>query len=71
MIDDLNKAAAADFDQTYMNQQTMAHQATLDLMSGYAGGGDVDTIKAFAAQTAPVVQTHLTTAQAIQSALKP
>jgi putative membrane protein len=70
MIDDLNKAAPADFDAAYMKQQTDAHEATLDLMNGYAAGGDVDAIKAFAGQTAPVVQTHLDKAKSIQGGLK-
>jgi putative membrane protein len=70
MIDDLNQASAADFDLTYMNQQIAAHQATLELINGYANGGDVDALKGFAAKTAPVVQAHLNQAQSVKDTLK-
>jgi putative membrane protein len=69
-IDDLNKADAASFDKTYIDQQVDAHQAALDLMQRYAKDGDVAEIKAFAADTAPKVQEHLTKAKGLQDALK-
>jgi putative membrane protein len=69
-IDDLNKADAASFDKTYIDQQVDGHQAALDLMQRYAKDGDVAEIKAFAADTAPHVQEHLTKAKGIQDALK-
>jgi putative membrane protein len=69
-LDDLTKADAASFDKTYIDQQVDGHQATLDLMQRYAKDGDVAQIKAFAADTAPHVQEHLTKAKDIQAALK-
>lgn len=69
-LDDLNKADAASFDKTYIGQQVDAHQAALDLMQRYAKDGDVAQIKAFAADTAPHVQEHLTKAKGIKDALK-
>lgn len=54
------KAASADtVDDLYKTQQIPAHQEALAAMQGYAANGDDAKIKAFAAKTAPVVQSHL------------
>lgn len=67
-LDDLGKSTS--FDKDYMNNQVDAHQAALDLMQRYAQDGDVPAIKAFAAATAPVVQTHYDHAKTLRDALK-
>lgn len=59
MLADLKSAAADDFDETYLDQQDQAHTATLDLLNGYAAGGENADLKAMAAETAPKVQQHL------------
>jgi putative membrane protein len=59
MIDDLNKASDADFDKTYLAQQTMAHQDALMLMTAYSQGGDVPQLKDAAGMILPVVQMHV------------
>ena len=58
MLDSLKAADAAGFDKMYVDGQVTAHQQALDLMQGYADGGDVPAIKAFATTTAPVVKGH-------------
>src|SRR6185312_12963568 len=47
MLDDLTNASFADFDQKYIDQQTHAHQAALDLLHNYAEHGDNDALKTF------------------------
>jgi putative membrane protein len=69
-IDDLNKADAKDFDKAYMDSQVDAHQNALNLLQRYAEDGDVPSIKAFAAATAPVVQTHYDHAKTLRDAIK-
>lgn len=66
-VDNL-KAAGADFDRVYLDQQVAAHEEALSLMRGYADGGDNAEIKAFAAKTAPVVDQHLTQARSLRDA---
>jgi putative membrane protein len=60
------KAAGGDFDKTYLDQQVAAHEEALNLMKGYADGGDNAEIKAFAAKTAPVVEQHLAKARSLR-----
>ncbi|MBA3897647.1 MAG: DUF4142 domain-containing protein [Sphingomonadaceae bacterium] len=59
MIDALTAVHGAQFDALYRSQQTDAHTKALGVMQGYASGGDNDALKAFAADTAPKVQSHL------------
>jgi putative membrane protein len=57
--------AGDDFDATYARQQVMAHQEALSLLQNQAQSGTAAPLKAFAAQTAPVVETHLKQAQSL------
>ncbi len=59
MLQNLKAAGDSDFDLAYLHQQLAAHMEALTLMNGYAKDGDDASLKAFAAQTAPVVQKHL------------
>ena len=59
MLDELKAKTGADFDATYLAQQRTAHTKALSLMQEYAASGDNDALKAFAADTAPKVQSHL------------
>jgi putative membrane protein len=59
MIDALNAASAADFDKTYLDQQTMAHQEALALMMAESQSGDVPQLKDAAGMILPVVQMHV------------
>jgi putative membrane protein len=58
MIDNLKGAAAKDFDDRYLDQQTMAHHEALLAFNGYAKTGDNAELKAFAAETAPKLEHH-------------
>jgi len=69
MLDELRGAKDADFDGRYIAQQIDAHKEALILMQGYAKDGDTPAIKKLAVKTAPVVQTHLSMAEKIQSTL--
>lgn len=54
----LKAASGAEFDTLYKQQQVAAHQKALAMLQGYAANGDVPALKAFASETAPVVETH-------------
>ena len=58
MLDNLKGAAANDFDDRYLDQQTMAHHEALLAFNGYAKTGDNANLKAFAAETAPKLEHH-------------
>jgi putative membrane protein len=58
MMDNLRGAAAKDFDDRYLDQQTMAHHEALLAFNGYAKAGDNAQLKAFAAVTAPKLEHH-------------
>jgi len=70
MLDTLKTTAPAEFDRVFWEQQEAAHEEALNLMKVYADGGDVEQVKAFASQTAPVVQIHLDKVQASRAAMK-
>lgn len=55
----LRSATGADFDAAYKTQQIAAHEKALAAIQDYAVNGDVPEIKAWAADTAKVVQMHL------------
>ncbi len=59
MIDALNSASAADFDKTFLDQQTMAHHNALALMTAESQSGDVPQLKDAAGKILPVVQMHV------------
>ncbi|AYV47703.1 hypothetical protein CFHF_26620 [Caulobacter flavus] len=58
MLDNLHGASAKDFDDRYLDQQTMAHHEALLAFNGYAKTGDNADLKAFAAETAPKLEKH-------------
>lgn len=66
---DLREAAVTEFDREYIDLQVDTHQKTLNLMQRYARDGDVPTLQAFAAATAPTIQQHLDQATALQTRL--
>jgi putative membrane protein len=53
------KSAGESFDNVFKIQQRAAHKEALALLRTYAAAGDAPPLKAFAAKTAPVVETHL------------
>lgn len=58
---DLNelRGAGENFDAMYAQQQVAAHEEALALLKGQAAGGTVEQLKAFATNTAKVVEGHL------------
>lgn len=59
MIDNLNAASPADFDQVYLDQQEAAHNEALTLMTGYAQRGDDVGLRGAAQKATPKIQAHL------------
>ncbi len=68
-LDTLGSVSPADFDKTYLDDQVDGHQSALNVMQRYAKDGDMEPIKKFAADTAPVVQQHLDKAKALRDSL--
>jgi putative membrane protein len=68
--DSLSKLTGQDFDRAYVNAMIEGHKKTLALMQSEASNGKDAELKAFAAKTAPVVQTHLDHILKIQGSLK-
>ena len=62
----LQGLSGADFDKEYATQQADAHQKALDMLQGYAAGGDSQPLKDFATKTATVVEHHLDMAKKLQ-----
>jgi putative membrane protein len=68
LIDNLNAAAPAEFDQVYLSQQEAAHSEALTLMQGYADKGDDVGLKDAASKAVPKVQAHLDHVKKLQAA---
>jgi putative membrane protein len=64
-LDELRNASLQDFDDKYIDQQTAAHSAALDLHKDYANNGKDAALQAFAAKTAPAVDAHLVAVKAL------
>jgi len=58
-VDALKAAKGAAFDKLFIEQQKEVHQKALATLQSYSAGGDVPSLKAFAAKGAPMVQGHL------------
>lgn len=69
-MDDLSKKTGADFDKAYVDAMIDGHKKTLDLMQKEAKDGSDADLKAFAAKTAPIVQTHLDAINKIHDSMK-
>src|SRR5690606_7988374 len=60
---DALRNAGTNFDSVYAQQQVQAHQEALNLLQTQAQTGTAEPLKAFASQTAPIVEGHLEHAQ--------
>lgn len=58
IMDKLREAKAEDFDEAYMDAQEAAHKDAIDLFEDFAGKGDTDALKIFAAETLPKLKEH-------------
>jgi putative membrane protein len=63
--DRLKKMSGAEFDRSYMKGQIEDHEKTVQLFQKEAKSGQDPKLKAFAADTLPVLQHHLQMAQGI------
>lgn len=68
--DSLSKLSGKDFDAAYVKAMVEGHQKTLALMKSEAANGTDADLKAFAAKTAPVVETHLNAIMKILADMK-
>ena len=64
-LEQLRNASVEDFDDRYLDQQTEAHENTLNLMRDFASNGKDPNLQAFARKMAPIVEAHLTQAKAL------
>lgn len=64
-LEALRNAKVEDFDDVYIDQQTEAHENSLNLVKDYANNGNDAGLRAFAAKMAPTVDEHLTTVRAL------
>jgi putative membrane protein len=59
MLDNIKRADAATFDNTYVNAQYLAHVEAVNLFESYSKSGDNPQLKAFAADLLPTLRAHL------------
>ena len=62
-------AKGKDFDKAYIDAEVKAHKAVLDLATKAAGQTQNTELKNLIQKAAPVIQSHLTKAEAIQKSL--
>lgn len=70
LLTDLNEAAGADFDRTYVDAMVDAHETDVQLFEDQAEDDDNPDAKAFAAKTLPTLKKHLEMIKGIQSRLQ-
>lgn len=58
-LDDLRNAKQEEFDDKYIDIQTSAHNAALDLNKDFAKNSTNTQLAAFAAEVAPAIEQHL------------
>ncbi|MGH2414845.1 MAG: DUF4142 domain-containing protein, partial [Microcystaceae cyanobacterium] len=63
----LSKLSGATFDRELMNQMVIDHQKTVSLFEQEAQQGQDPDLKAWAAQTLPILKDHLRLALSTQS----
>ena len=65
MMDALQAAPAAGFDQLYLSQQVPAHEMALALHRNYAAQGDAPALRIAASAAVPIMQQHLDRARSL------
>jgi putative membrane protein len=68
MAQHLESLSGQKFDHAYIRGQIHAHMVMLKLFQAEASGGQDARLKAFAEQTVPTIQEHLSMAQQLQKA---
>jgi putative membrane protein len=64
-LDALRNASVEDFDDVYIDQQTEAHENTLNLVKDFAANGKDAGLQAFATKLQPTVEEHLSIVKAL------
>lgn len=64
-LEALRNAKVEDFDDIYIDQQTEAHENTLNAVKDYSTNGKDAGLRAFAAKLVPAVEGHLTKVRAL------
>jgi putative membrane protein len=68
--DRLSKLSGAQFDQAYIRTMVQDHTKTIDQFKREAQQGQDQSVKQFAQQSLPILESHLKEAQQIQSKLE-
>jgi len=69
LLDNLRSAPAADFNQTYIDQQIAAHNEALTLHRGFADNTDAPRLAEHARTVIPKLEMHLRRAEEIKAAM--
>lgn len=69
MIDNLNAAAAGDFDKAYLAQQVAAHNETLTLLNGFSDNTDAPALATLAREMIPTITMHRDRAQSLHDGM--
>jgi putative membrane protein len=67
-LDALKAASGPTFDAAYLSAQVSVHTKAVELFGSFSKDGEGGPVKAFAAQTYPVIRTHLVRAQGLSDA---
>lgn len=65
----LSNATGATFDKTYMDAQVQDHQTVLAMLQQFEGQAQSPRLKAMITKAEPIVQRHLSRAQAVEAKL--
>lgn len=69
MLNALQGLTGAQFDQTYMRHQALAHRSALVTEQAYAASGDTPPVRQAAASATPIIAAHLNMAEQMRSKL--
>lgn len=69
MIQHLEETPDDAFEQTWLDQQVLAHEETVKLLRGYASSGSNPQLRSLAMSGAPVVERHLDHMKMLRGAL--
>jgi len=70
IIDDMTKKSGSDFDKAYVDQMVTDHEGAVKLFQDEAKKAVDPDIKAFATNTLPTLQGHLSAIKGIKSSMK-
>lgn len=69
-VNNMKEKTGADFDKAYMSMMVDDHQKDVSDFTNQSTGGNDAEVKAFAAKTLPVLQTHLNAAKSLNASVK-